>query len=318
MPAKKNPDATPALTNPIFTDASAAREHLEALRWPDGPVCAHCGVVGESTRLESGKHRPGTIQCNACRKQYSVTVGTLFESSHLPLNKWMLAFHLMASSKKGMSAHQMHRMLDITYKTAWFMCHRIREAMTPTAKPKLGGGGKTIEVDETFWGTKPGGVKKRSWHHKNAVMALVERGGKVRSLHVPTVNAKTVRTVLDQNAHKDSHLMTDDSRFYMKPGTEFTSHTALNHTRKEYGRGEKHSNTVECYFSLLKRGLVGTFHHVSAEHLHRYCAEFDFRWNHRIKLDPDGIVLKISDVERATSMLQGIEGKRLTYRRLAI
>lgn len=182
---------TADLTNPIFTDESKAREHLEALRWPDGPFCPHCGEAENVVRLEGQAHRPGLLQCRSCRKQFSVTVGTLFERSHIPLNKWLLAFHLMASSKKGMSAHQLHRMLGVTYKTAWFMAHRIREAMRTSGRPKVGGGGKVIEADETFWGKKPGAKKGRGgYQHKNTVVALVERNGDVRAFHVPDCTAK--------------------------------------------------------------------------------------------------------------------------------
>src|SRR6185437_235208 len=181
-----------------------AREHLEALRWPDSPDCPHCGEAENVTRLDGESHRPGLIQCNACRKNFSVTVGTLFERSHIPLNKWMLAFHLVAASKKAMSAHQMHRQLDVTYKTAWFMMHRIREAMATPNRPKLGGEGKIIEADETFWGMKPGGQPKKGYHHKNAVVALVERSGEVRAFHVPSATAQSVRKVLNENGLRRS------------------------------------------------------------------------------------------------------------------
>jgi transposase-like protein len=320
MPAKKDPTKTPDLTAPLFTDEAKAREHLEAIRWPDGPVCPHCGE-NDVTRLDGEAHRPGLIQCNACREQFSVTVGTLFERSHLPLHKWLLAFHLMASSKKGMSAHQMHRMLDITYKTAWFMCHRIREAMKTTPTSKLGGRGKTLEADETFWGqrpTAPGTRKPRGgYQHKNAIVSLVERGGDVRTFHVPNATAGTVRRVLDEQADKQSHLMTDEAKHYRKVGREFANHSAVNHTRKEYVRGEAHTNTVESYFSILKRGLVGTFHHVGVQHLQRYVCEFDFRYNHRKVWDDEKEKFRpMTDVERAISMLHGIDGKRLTYRRI--
>jgi transposase-like protein len=317
MPAKKDKTATPALTNPLFTDEAKAREHLESLRWPDGPYCPHCGEAENVTRLNGEAARPGVVQCNSCRQQFSVTVGTLFERSHIPLNKWLLAFHLMASSKKGISAHQLHRSLDITYKTAWFMAHRIREAMTTPDRPKIGGNGKVIEADETFWGMKPGATKQRGgYQHKNVIVALVERDGQVRAFHAPNATAQSVRKVLAENAEKASHLMTDDARHYGKVGREFAQHSSVNHTSKEYVRGEAHTNTIESYFSTLKRGLIGTYHHVGSQHLQRYVCEFDFRYNHRKTLDDDGLERKLTDAERATAMLLGITGKRLTYRRI--
>lgn len=297
------------LTNPIFTDADKAREHLESLRWADGAYCPHCGEAENVTRMKDGAHRKGLYNCKSCRKQFSVTVGTLFERSHIPLNKWLLAFHLMASSKKGISAHQMHRMLGLTYKSAWFMFHRIREAMKGTNRPKLGGGGKTIEADEMFFGKKPvkAGTRKPrgGYQHKNTIVALVERDGGVRSFHVPSMTKKSVKAVLDEHADKDSDLMTDDARHYRTLGREFASHEAVNHTRKEYVRGNAHTNTVEGFFSILKRGLIGTYHHIGTQHLQRYVSEFDYRYNLR----------KATDTERATSMLLAMEGKRLTYRR---
>ncbi len=318
MPAKK---AGPAdLNAPIFTNEAKARAHLEALRWPDGAFCPHCGDVENVTPLNGDAHRPGLYQCNSCREQFSVTVGTLFERSHLPLQKWLLAFHLMAASKKGVSAHQLHRMLGITYKTAWFMGHRIREAMKASPVGRIGGNGKTLEADETFWGQKPhkkGQRKARGgYQHKNVIISLVERGGDVRSFHVPNATAGAVLRVLDERADKQSHLMTDDAKHYRKVGREFARHSALNHTRGEYVRGTAHTNTVEGYFSILKRGLVGTFHHVGVQHLHRYVSEFDFRYNHRTVKDENGDSRPMTDAERATSMLRGIERKRLTYRRI--
>jgi transposase-like protein len=316
MPKKK---AGPAdVTNPIFTDEAAARAHLEALRWPTGAFCPHCGVTGEDvSRLDDGKHRKGLHQCNACRQQFSVTVGTLFERSHLPLHKWLLAFHLMSASKKGISAHQLHRMLGITYKSAWFMAHRIREAMKQPKGGKLGGRGKAVEADETYWGLKKDTKKaKAGYQHKNVVMSLVERDGNVRSFHVPNATAKTVKAVLEKNVTPESHLMTDDAPTYIKPGRMFLAHSAVNHSAKEYVRGVAHTNTVEGYFSILKRGLVGTFHHVGEQHLQRYVNEFDFRYNNR-KVREDGKVRKMTDAERAYIALQGIDGKRLTYRRTA-
>ena len=289
-----------------FTNADAARTHLEALRWPHGPVCPHCTST-DCTRLEGAKHRAGLIQCNACREQFTVTVGTVFERSKIPLHKWLLCNHLLCSSKKGMSAHQIHRMLGVTYKTAWFMCHRIREAMAPVAgDPPLGGANKVVEVDETFVGGKAKNRAYRAPRPKQAVVALVEREGQVASFHVANVNAKTLRPIMVKNIDRASVLMTDDSVVYPKIGEEFDLHRTVNHSANEYARlgAFVHTNTVENYFSIFKRGVIGTYHHMSEAHLHRYCREFDFRYNHR----------DVSDKERADHALLGIKGKRLTYR----
>jgi transposase-like protein len=293
------------LTNPIFTDEDKARKHLEKLRWPNGPFCPHCGESEKITKLKGKSHRSGLYQCNSCRQHFTVTVGTLFEDSHIPLNKWLLAFHLMAASKKGISAHQLHRMLGITYKSAWFMAHRIREAMKADYTNALGGQGP-VEADETFIGTKPGAKKRKGYGHKNAVLSLVERGGEVRSFHVPSVSAKTLRPYLKYHIDPEAHLMTDDAGQYRLIGPEFAKHDVVCHSNDEYVRGEAHTNTVESFFSILKRGLIGTYHHVGAQHLQRYVTEFDFRYNHR----------KIADSDRAVFALKGIAGKRLTYRRL--
>jgi transposase-like protein len=289
-----------------FTDADKAREYLEALRWPNGPVCPHCGTEGEHYALKGASHRAGLLKCKDCRKQFSVTVGTVFERSKIPLNKWLLAVHLMCASKKAMSSHQIHRMLGVTYKSAWFMTHRIREAMKPGSTGLMGEGGGVVEADETFWGNngkQPKGA--RGFAHKMKVVSLVERDGEKRSVVVPNVNAKTLRSVLEANVSKSAHLMTDEHAGYTKVGREFASHGVTRHSRGEYAIGTVHSNTDEASFSLLKRGLVGTFHHVGEQHLQRYVTEFDFRWNYR----------KISDTERADKLIAGIAGKRLCYRR---
>lgn len=327
-----------SLTDPIFTDPDKAREHLEAQRWPDGPVCPHCGGVDEHiTAIKGARARPskahpkgaerkGLYQCNACRQQFTVTVGTVFERSKVPLNKWVLATYLIASSKKGMSAHQLHRMLDVTYKTAWFMFHRIREAMkedNSTSGP-LGGEGKTIEADETYIGKrdtpyvsprrkasgtpftksgKSGGAQKR------VVVALVERGGSVRSFHVHIATKKTVREILVRNADRRSKLYTDESRLYTTTGEEYAEHRTVNHSSGEYVRGMVHSNTIENVFSIFKRGMKGVYQHCGEAHLHRYLAEFDFRYNRRSKLG-------VNDIQRTNQLLAAIEGKRLTYRRI--
>ena len=302
------------ITNPIFHDVDKARAHLEAIRWPNGPICPHCGDVDHATKLDGKSTRPGVYKCKSCRKPFSVTVGTLFERSKIPLSKWVLATHLMSSSKKGMSAHQLHRMLGVTYKTAWFMAHRIREAMRePIPEPRsMGGPGKIVEADETFVGGKEKNRHKSkraktrlggSWG-KETVFSLVERGGKVHSRHTKSVAAKTLRPILVTQLQGDTHLMTDDAGQYRHMGKDF-KHSAVNHSAGEYVRGEAHTNTIESYFAILKRGIIGVYHHVSAKHLKRYLGEFDFRYNQR----------SVTDFERADLALKGITGKRMTYRR---
>ncbi|MBN9086013.1 MAG: IS1595 family transposase [Reyranella sp.] len=298
------------LAAPQFTDENAAREALEAIRWPGGPVCPFCGVVGNITRLQGKSARPGQLQCNDCRRSFTVTVGTVFERSHIPLHKWLLASHLMASSKKGISAHQLHRMLGVTYKTAWFMAHRIREAMTPpSGGSPLGGSGKHIEADETYIGKKHGKVARRGTGHKRVVVSLVERGGGVRSFHVDTADIPTVKKIIDQHADRASTLNTDEAAMYSGVGREFAKHQMVHHGREEFVRGDAHTNTLEGYFSIFKRGMKGVYQHCDERHLQRYLNEFDFRYSNRAALGT-------SDKERATKALKGIEGKRLTYRRI--
>jgi transposase-like protein len=297
------------LTDPIFTDEDKAREHFEAIHWPNGPNCPHCGATSEHITLLAGKvNRPGLYQCNTCRGSFTVKMGTVMESSPIPYRKWALGFHLIAASKKGMSAHQLHRMLGVTYKTAWFMAHRIREAMRPTDNGQLGGEGKFIEADETYVGGK---AKNRAYAKTlpshEAVMSLVERGGKVRSRHVADVSAKTLKPILVEAIAKDSHFRTDQAPVYTEIGTAFASHATVNHSIKEYVRGDAHTNTVEGYFSIFKRGVYGVYHHVSEQHLKRYLCEFDFRYNERIALG-------VSDQERAAKAIKGAAGRRLTYR----
>ena len=292
-------------TEPHFQNLDEARKYLEVLRWPNGPVCPHCGVIGDHYALKGKAHRPGLWKCKDCREQFSVTVGTVFERSKVPLHKWLIAVCLLTASKKGMSSHQIHRMLDVTYKTAWFMTHRIREAM---ASPGglLGGAGQPVEVDETYWGNVGKQAKgARGGDHKMKIVSLVERDGDKRSFHVPSVTAKTLRPILNAQVSAKARLMTDEARVYTKLGADFAEHSVVNHSIKEYARGDVTTNSVESSFALLKRGLVGTFHHVSEQHLQRYATEFDFRWNHR----------KTTDAQRADAALRGIEGKRLTYRR---
>ncbi len=295
------------LTAKIFQDADAAREHLEALRWPDGAICPHCGVVGSATKLVGKAHRPGVYQCNDCREQFTVTVGTVFERSKIPLNKWLLATHLMCASKKGMSAHQIGRMLGVTYKTAWFMCHRIREAMTEGSSGPLGGENKVVEVDETYVGGKAKNRAYRTPAAKKPVVALVERDGSVKSFHVANVTGANLRPLVMKHIDQETHLMTDESPLYPKMGRKFKNHSTVNHSVKQYTKTGNfiHTNTVENFFSIFKRGVIGVYHHLSEAHIGRYCAEFDFRYNNR----------KENDVVRTEKALVAIAGKRLTYRR---
>jgi len=293
----------------IYTDDNTARHHLERLLWPDGPVCPHCGVVNEATLLNGKSTRPGVYKCRPCERPFSVTVGTVFEDSHVPLHKWVYASHLLTSSKKGISSHQLHRTLGVAYRTAWFMSHRIREAMKPTKPAPIGGHGKTVEADETaIGGSKANRAYAKRAPKKQIVMSLVERGGAVRSFHIANVTAKTLRPLIVQAASRKSRFMTDEGQWYVRVGEEFASHETVNHWQDEYVRGEAYTNTVEGYFSILKRGIYGVYHHVSEAHLHRYLAEFDFRYSNRAKLG-------VTDGERAAKALKGAVGKRLTYRR---
>ncbi len=304
------------LKDPIYNDENAAREHLEALQWPSGPVCPHCGVIGEATKLAGKSTRPGLWKCRPCQKPFSVTVGTVFERSKVPLTKWLLATELLTSSKKGISAHQIHRMLGVTYKTAWFMMHRIREAMAPAkgSEPPLGGAGKIVEADETYIGTADGKRGKKAWGgmgHKMKVVSLVERGGKVRSKRVKEATKLAITDIIRDNVHPASVLHTDGAGAYKDTGL-VRIHEAVDHN-KEYVRAGKagrkvHTNTLEGFFSIFKRGMVGTYQHCGEQHLDRYLAEFDFRANTRTALGFD-------DAMRAQKVLEGINGKRLTYRR---
>ncbi|WP_340159857.1 IS1595 family transposase [uncultured Hoeflea sp.] len=318
-----------AFNDPIFHDEDAAREHLEAIRWPHGPNCQHCGNIDPDkiAKVEGKKqtHRKGLYYCNECGGQFTVTVGSVMERSKIPLSKWVFAFHLFAASKKGMSAHQLHRMLGVTYKTAWFMAHRIREAMkedTASSGP-LGGEGKTVEADETYIGkretprqlsrgrvAKPTKSGKAGGADKRIVVGLVERGGKSRMFLVQNATKDILRDVLVRNADRKSNLYTDESRLYTSVGEEYATHRTVKHSRKEYARREGdaviHSNTIEGVFSIFKRGMVGVYQHCGEAHLHRYLAEFDFRYNRRT-------ALKVSDRERAEDAIRGAAGKRLMY-----
>ena len=297
-----------SLAHPCYHDDDAARETFEAIRWPDGPYCPHCGVFDTVAPLGGKSMGPGWYWCNKCREKFTARVGSVMERSHIPMHKWLLAFRLLASSRKGMSAHQLHRMLGISYKAAWFMAHRIREAMRPIDVEPMGGSGKTVEADETYVGGK---AKNRAYAktlpRHEAVMSLVERGGKVRSHHVADVSAKSLKPILVDAIAKDTNLRTDQSPVYTEIGTSFASHLTVNHSIKEYVRGDAHTNTVEGYFSIFKRGIYGVYHHVSQEHLKRYLCEFDFRYNERTALG-------VTDTERTGKAICGAVGKRLTCR----
>ena len=297
------------ITDPIFHDEAKALAHIEASRWGGEPSCPHCGSV--RVRRMEGKTQAGMFLCNDCRDKFTARTGTVMERSHVPLHKWLLATHLMAASKKGMRSKQMERMLGVTYKTAWFLCHRIREAMDGAAPSgPLGGPDTVVEADETYVGGKARNRATRKPAPKKVVVALVERNGFARSFHVANVNAKDVRALVVTNIDRASHLMTDESPIYTRMGREFNGHSTVNHSASEYVTtgGFKHSNTAENFFSIFKRGVIGTYHHMSEAHLGRYCAEFDLRYNTR----------DMNDTERAAAILKGAEGRRLTYRRTAL
>ena len=295
------------LSQPHFHNEAAAIARLEGIVWPQGPHCPRCGGFDRITAVKGG--RAGLRRCGPCKREFTATVGTIFERSHVKLHKWFQAAHLMASSKKGISAHQLHRTLKVTYKTAWFMEHRLREAMRELNPTKLGGEGKTVEFDETYIGgleenkhrdkRKPRGVGG-----KEIAFALVERGGKVRSHHVPTVSSVTLGPILREQINAATKVMTDEARYFVGI---FKDHERVQHGIGEYVRGDVHTNTIESYFSILKRGITGTYHHVSAKHLKRYLAEFDFRYNERAAIG-------VSDEVRADKLVAGVVGKRLTYR----
>lgn len=300
-------------TDKMFHDEDAARAYFEAQRWPDGePVCPHCGSK-HVHRLEGKSQRAGLIQCNDCLQNFTVTVGTVMESSHVPLTKWALAFHKMAASKKGISAKQMQRELNLgSYRTAWFLCHRIREAMRldDTSGP-IGGEGKTVESDETFVGGKAKNVHKgKPIPKKHAVHALVERGGDVRATHVPNVSAKSLRKTIAKHVAKGTTMNTDDALAYYHMSKEFAAHGVVNHSRDEYVSidGKTHIQSAEAFFAILKRGVMGSFHSVSEQHLQRYIDEFAFRWNTRSAVG-------VEDAERTAKIVKGAAGKRLKYRR---
>jgi transposase-like protein len=270
-------------------------------------VCPHCGTVNESFATK----KPGVYRCRGkeCRKDFSVTTKSVMESSHIKLNVWLQAFFLMASSKKGVSSHQLHRALGITYKSAWFLTHRIREAMRVGGlMPPMGGNGGVVEADETYIGRLEGQPKRRTGgSHKNIVLTLVERGGGARSFHIDSMSIAKIAPILKANISREARLMTDEAPQYKEPGRDFASHDAVNHSEKEYVRGEITTNTVEGYYSIFKRGMKGVYQHCAEKHLHRYLSEFDFRYSNRVALG-------VHDGERADLAIKGAAGKRLTYR----
>lgn len=317
------------LQKPIYNDEVAALAHFEKVRWPQGPVCHHCGSDNVA-RLAGKSTRPGLFQCREkeCRGQFTAVMGTVFEKSHIPLHKWLLATHLLCSSKKGMSALQLHRELGFgSYRTAWFMSHRIREAMSlpeaPRGRPPMGGEGKIVEADETYYGkvaepkvsprrakdgrpyTKSG---KSGPGQKRAIVALVERGGSIRTFHVGSADKHTVTNIIVENVVRETKLATDESRLYFDVASLGYEHGTVKHSAKEYVREWVHTNSLEGYFSIFKRGMRGIYQHCAEKHLHRYLAEYDFRYNHREALG-------FSDHARTNEALKGTVGKRLTYRR---
>lgn len=283
------------LSKEYFHDEEAAIKHLESILWAGGVICPKCGVIGNAYELKGKTTRIGLKKCGACRSQFTVKVGTVFESSHIPLYKWLQACYLISASKKGISAHQLHRTLEITYKSAWFMCHRIREAMKDDGIGKLDG---IVEVDETYAGGKA--VRKGRGAGRPQVMALVERGGRVKAIK----NTDTIKSVVIRHVEKTAHVMTDEYAAYRGLTAEGYKHSTVNHGNKQYVRGDAHTNTAEGFFGIFKRGIVGIYHHISEQHLEKYLSEFTFRYNRRI----------VSDLERADMLLAGIVGKRLMYR----
>ena len=305
--------ATSVLSTPHLQNEAAAFAYVEAALWPNGPVCPHCGCMGRIYELKGKNARIGLRKCGDCRKPFTVRMGTIFESSHLPLYMWLQVFHLMCASKKGIATRQIQRMLKCSMKTAWFLGMRIREAMDDGSLDKLGGEGKTVEIDETFVGGLEKNKHASKRKHvgtggsgKEAVFSLVERGGRVRSHHVTEVNAKTLRPIITAQVDAATRVMSDEGATAKSLARKFKKHGTVSHSAGEYVRGEIHTNTIESYFAILKRGIHGVYHSVSQQHLHRYLAEFDFRYNARDALGVD-------DTTRADRALVGVKGKRLFY-----
>ncbi|GIK82299.1 MAG: DDE transposase [Alphaproteobacteria bacterium] len=300
-----------------FHDEEAAYAWVEARVWPQGPVCPHCGGMDRISKMGGKSTRIGTYKCYQCRKPFTVKVGTIFEASHVPMRHWLQAIFLMSSSKKGISSNQLHRVLGCTLKTAWFVSHRIREAMRDGNLTPMGGEGGIVEADETYFGNSKEPrvspqrkgrpyTKKGKQAYKRPIVALVERGGRVRSFHVENADKATVARIVTENVTRESRLHTDESRLYFGADQHFASHETVHHTAREYARGDVHTNSVEGFFSIFKRGMKGVYQHCSEKHLHRYLAEYDFRYNNRIAFGVD-------DVARTERALKGIVGKRLTY-----
>ncbi len=299
--------STSVLSAKAFQDEAAAYKWVESRVWPDGPICPHCGGVDRISPMNGKSTRIGTYKCYQCRKPFTVKVGTVFEASHVPMRLWLQAMFLMCSSKKGISSNQLHRTLGVTLKTAWFMSHRIRLAMKTVGVEPMGGAGAIVEADETFYGQVEGEPKRRGTGHKHVILSLIERNGSARSFHVEGTRIADIAPVLRANVKPESTLMTDEGTYYREVGREFARHDSVKHKEDEYVRGDAHTNTAEGFFSIFKRGMVGTYQHCNERHLHRYLAEFDFRYSNRVKLG-------IDDVARTERALKGIVGKRLTYR----
>jgi transposase-like protein len=300
------------MANSVFNskalqDETAAYRWVEAQIWPEGPVCPHCGGVDRISPMKGKSTRIGLYKCYQCRKPFTVKVGTVFEDSHVPMRVWLQAMVLMCSSKKGVSSNQLHRSLGVSLKTAWFMSHRIREAMRVVGVEPMGGAGKYVEADETFYGQVEGEPKRKGTGHKHVVLSLIERGGSARSFHVEGTRVADIAPVIRANVTKETTLMTDEGRYYLEVGREFARHGRVNHGVDEYVRGDAHTNTAEGFFSIFKRGMQGVYQHCHEKHLHRYLAEFDFRYSNRVRLG-------IDDAERTARAIKGIVGKRLTYR----
>src|SRR5919205_4052466 len=298
-----------------FHDEAIAYAVVEACLWPNGPVCPHCGATDRISALKGKSTRIGLRFCGHCRRQFTVKIGTIFEDSHVPMTKWLQAIYLLCSSKKGISSHQLYRILGVTLKTAWFMSHRIREAMRDGSLAPLGGGhgfGNAVEADETFISRKEGAeTPKGGYSHKNAVLALVERGGKVKCVHIDNVTSEEVGKHVRENVAREAWLMTDEAKHYIEVGKETAGHSTVNHSIGEYVSFEDatiHTNTIEGFFGLFKRGMKGIYQHCDEKHLHCCLAEFEFRYNNRIALGVD-------DLGRVSAALLGAKGKRLTYRR---
>jgi transposase-like protein len=306
----------PALfQDPIFQDEDRAREALEAELWPNGPTCRHCGNADATkiAKMQGKSHRPGLYYCNECDGQFTVTVGTVLERSKIPLTKWLMAAHLFNSGKNGVSAHEMHRQLGITYKTAWFMMHRLREAMNELSPTPMGGEGQSVQADETYYGNTSKRAKsyRKGRKHKSQVVALVEPQGRARAFQVKSATADAVRKILVTNVRRSSELHTDESRLYVEVGKEFSAHKTVEHGWNQQGyyvgdEGQT-TNAAENFFGNFKRSMKGTYRFCGEQHLQKYLNEFQFRHNHRAKLG-------YSDGERTAAALRGIEGKRLTYR----